>query len=237
MSAAPAIPGKQSALEHASQIRDLPPTEAAIGLPVHLTGVVTYYDPAGPDLFIQDATAGIYVDCDAPVAVERGQQVEITGVSGAGDFAPVVVHPRIRVLGPGKLPKPIQLSFDQLLAGRGDSQWLAGDGVIKSAVLGKRRLELYVASGGGQVRLIVLKYPKLDLQRLIEARVRFRGAAGATFNNKRQLTGLLVFIQSFDDIAVDQLVDSHTETNAALYPLRRADQLLRFSRLRTLDAA
>ena len=185
--------------------------------------------PRARDLFIQDATAGIYVACDTPVSVERGQQVEITGVTGPGDFAPVVVHPRLHILGPGKLPKPIQLSFDQLLAGRGDSQWLAGEGVIKSAVLGKRRLELYVASGGGQVRLIILKYPQLDLQRLIEARVRFRGAAGAMFNNKRQLTGLLVFIQSFDDIAVDQLADSHTETNASLYPLRRANQLLRFS--------
>jgi signal transduction histidine kinase/ActR/RegA family two-component response regulator len=227
--AAPAIPGKPASLEHASQIRDLSPVEAAKGHPANLTGVVTYYDPAGPDLFIQDATAGIYVDCDAPLPIERGQQVEITGVTGPGDFAPVLLHPRIRILGAGKLPKPIQLSFDQLLTGRGDSQWLAGEGVIKSAVLGKRRLELYVAAGGGQIRLVVLKYPQLDLQRLIEARVRFRGAGGATFNNKRQLTGLLVFVQSFDDIAIDQLADSHTETNASLYPLRRADQLLRFS--------
>ncbi len=229
MCAWPPTQGKQAVLEHASQIRDLSPTEAAKGLSVHLTGVVTYYDGAAPDLFVQDTTAGIYVDCDAPLSIERGQEVEVTGVTGPGDFAPVVIHPQIRVVGLGKLPKPLQLSFDELLTGRGDSQWLAGEGVIKSAVFGKRRLDLYVASGGGQMRLVVLKYPQLDLQRLIEARVRFHGAAGATFNNKRQLTGLLVFIQSFDDIAVDQLVDSHTETNASIYPLRRADQLLRFS--------
>ena len=227
--AAPTAQVIPATLEHASEIRDLAPADAAKRLPVHIAGVVTYYDPLGPDLFVQDATAGIYVACDAAVPVERGEQVEITGVTGPGDFAPVVVHPQIRVLGPGKLPKPIELTFDELLTGRGDSQWISGEGVIKSAVLGKRRLELYVATGGGQVRLIVLRYPRLDLQRLIEARVRFHGAAGALFNNKRQLTGLLVFVQGFDDMVVDQLVDSPTETDASHYPLRRADQLLRFS--------
>ncbi len=229
VSAGVAAPGKQPVLEHASQIRDLSAAEAAKGLPVHLKAVVTYYDAASPDLFVQDASAGIYIACDAPPSIERGQQIEITGVTGPGDFVPVVLHPRIRALGPGTLPKPIQLSFDELLTGRGDSQWFGGEGVIKSAVQGKRHLNLWVASGGGQIKLIVLKFPQLDLQRLVEARVRFRGAVGATFNNKRQLTGLLVFIQNFDDIAIERVVDEPAQTNASLYPLRHADQLLRFS--------
>src|SRR5579863_1384269 len=154
--AAFAAPVSSGVLERASQIRAFSPAEAAKELPVHLTGVVTYYDPVGPDLFVQDDTAGIYIACDTNLQVERGQQVELTGVTGPGDFAPVVVHPQIRVIGPGKLPKPIQLSFDELLTGRGDSQWFAGEGVIKSAVFSKRRLDLYVAAGGGQIRLVVL---------------------------------------------------------------------------------
>ncbi len=227
--ASPAALARQAVLEHAAQIRDLSPTEAAKGLPVHLKGVVTYYDAAAPDLFVQDKSAGIYIACDAPVPVERGQEVELTGVTGPGDFVPVVAHPQIRVVGPGTLPNPIQLTFDELLTGRGDSQWFVGEGVIKSAVQGRRHLNLWVATGGGQIKLVVLNFSPLDLQRLIEAHVRFRGTVGATFNNKRQLTGLLVFIQNFDDIAVEQLVDEPTETNASLYPLRHADQLLRFS--------
>ncbi len=232
--AAFAAPVTRGVLEHASQIRALSPAEAAKELPVHLTGVVTYYDPVGPDLFVQDDTAGIYIACDTNLQVERGQQVELTGVTGPGDFAPVVVHPQIRVIGPGKLPKPIQLSFDELLTGRGDSQWFAGEGVIKSAVFSKRRLDLYVAAGGGQIRLVVLGHPPFDLQRLIEAHVRFRGAAGSAFNNKRQLTGLLVFLQSFEDITVAPLMDAPLQTNASLYPLLHADQLLRFSPVETV---
>ena len=229
MCASPIAQANSEVIENAAQIRILPPAEAAKGLPVHLKGVVTYYDAAAPDLFVQDATAGIYVACDGPAPIKRGQEVEITGVTGEGDFVPVVVHPQIHVVGPGSLPQPIQLSFEELLAGRGDSQWFAGEGVVKSAVEGARRLDLWVASGGGQIRLVVFEHPPLDLQRLIEARVRFHGTVGATFNNKRQLTGLLVFLQSFDDIAVEQLVDEPAKTNASLYPLRHADQILRFS--------
>src|SRR5579862_9122221 len=102
-------------LEHAAQIRELSAVDAAKGQPVHLRGVVTYYDPLAPDLFVQDETAGIYVACDAPARIARGQQVEITGVTGPGDFAPVVLHPQIHILGPGKLPKAIHLSVEQLL--------------------------------------------------------------------------------------------------------------------------
>ncbi len=218
-------------LERAAQIRELSAVDAAKGLPVHLRGVVTYYDPLAPDLFVQDETAGIYVACDAPARITRGQQVEITGVTGPGDFAPVVLHPQIHILGPGKLPKAIHLSVEQLLTGRGDSQWIAGEGIVKSAVITNRHLNLSVASGGSQIKLIVMKFDEADLQRLLEARIHFRGAAGATFNNKRQLTGLLTFTQSMEDITVDPLVDEPTRGISSRYPLRNADALLQFSPL------
>jgi signal transduction histidine kinase/FixJ family two-component response regulator len=216
-------------LEHASQIRNLSVAEAAKSLPVRLKGVVTYYDTAVPDLFIQDATAGIYVACDTPLPVQRGQQVEVTGVTGPGDFAPVVRHPKVRVLGPGKLPQPLHLSFDELLAGRGDSQWIEDEGVVKSAILANKHLDLSLFLSGGALKLVVLNYPRIDPQKLIEAHVRFRGAAAATFNNKRQLTGLLTFVQGFDDVSIQPLVDEPTDTGSSQYLLRRADTLLQFS--------
>src|SRR3954467_12139259 len=35
---------------------------AAVGIPVHIRGVATYYDTVAPNLFVQDKTAGIWVD-------------------------------------------------------------------------------------------------------------------------------------------------------------------------------
>jgi hypothetical protein len=57
-----ATPAKLKTLDRVTQIRVLTPNEASHGLPVRvrgvvtLRGVVTYYDPALPDLFVQDST-------------------------------------------------------------------------------------------------------------------------------------------------------------------------------------
>ena len=131
--AAGTVEGAPRLIGRAAEVRALTPKEAARGYPVRLRGVVTYYDRAAPDLFVQDGTAGIYVTCDQPPAVERGQLVEVTGITGPGDFAPVVLHPQVRVLGPGELPKPPEVTFDTLVTGRLDSQWIEGEGVVKSA--------------------------------------------------------------------------------------------------------
>ena len=48
-------------LTSAEQVRGLTPDQAALGYPVRIRGVVTDDVPA-PDFFIQDSTAGIYVE-------------------------------------------------------------------------------------------------------------------------------------------------------------------------------
>src|SRR5437660_1399309 len=49
---------KLRTLDRVAQIRALSPSEASQGLPVLVRGVVTHYDPALPDLFVQGATGG-----------------------------------------------------------------------------------------------------------------------------------------------------------------------------------
>ena len=38
--------------------------QAKQGRTVHLKGVITYYDPEEPDLFIQDSSGGIWVNLE-----------------------------------------------------------------------------------------------------------------------------------------------------------------------------
>ncbi|MBZ5595175.1 MAG: hypothetical protein LAP39_23260 [Acidobacteriia bacterium] len=212
-------------LDRVEQVRNLSAAEAAQKHPVRLRGIVTYYDPEAPDLFIQDASAGIYVFCDGRLPIERGQQIELTGITDAGDFTPVVIHPKVRTLGPGKLLNAPKVSFEQLLTGRLDSQWIESEGIVQSVVFLEKGLNLYVSNGGDRIRLVVPGTKQGDLQHLVEARVRFRGVAGATYNGKRQLTGILVFAQNFADLT---FVES-PHNNASQYPLRRPDELLQFS--------
>jgi len=75
-------------LETIREVRDLPSEKARLGYPIHVRGVVTYADKPQNDLFVQDSTAGIYVDySQLAQQLHSGQYVEITGVSGTGDFA------------------------------------------------------------------------------------------------------------------------------------------------------
>src|SRR6266487_1890058 len=83
-----AAPAPPKVLDRVYQIRNLATEEAARGLPVRLRAVVTYYDatayPADPlsiDLFVQDASGGIFVQSEKPLNIKRGQQIELTGIT------------------------------------------------------------------------------------------------------------------------------------------------------------
>jgi hypothetical protein len=71
-------------LRQVAEIRRLTVAEANRNIPVRLRAVVTYYDPLGPDLFVQDQTGGIWVDVETTklnVPVSAGDLVEVTGVT------------------------------------------------------------------------------------------------------------------------------------------------------------
>ena len=48
-----------------AQVRDLSVPQAALGYPVHVRGVVTYEDEHAGLYFVQDDSAGIYVNVQA----------------------------------------------------------------------------------------------------------------------------------------------------------------------------
>ena len=217
------------ALQHVSQIRSLSAEQAARGLPVRLHAVVTYYDPVSLELFVQDASGGIYVQCQKALNIERGQEIELTGNTGPGDFAPEVIKPQARVLGRGTLPSPRRVTIDDMASGREDSQWVEAVGVVHSAVIEDDRLNLEVSTGGRRLRVKIVSFPPGNPDRLIESRVRFHGACGATFNNKRQLTGVVVYLQDQKDLVIEEMPGA----SLARFPLRRAGSLLRF----TLDTS
>jgi hypothetical protein len=85
------------ALTTVGQIHGLSAKQAALEYPVHLKGVITYFDPLSHTMFLQDATGGIYVAAHsiASVDIRPGKKVELDGFSGPG-FAPIVTSPKIR---------------------------------------------------------------------------------------------------------------------------------------------
>ncbi len=196
-------------LRHARDVRSLTLKEATAGWPVRLRGVVTDDIPA-PDFFIQDGSAGIYVEGRAGLPHPQiGDWIELTGVSGPGHFAPVVQERQITILGRAPLPPAHLLTYNEVANGQQDSQWGALRGIVRQVYIDRRSwreptLALVIASGGGEVRARVpLPSPNYDPTPLVDSSIRLEGVCGAIFNDRRQLTGVLFYVPRMSFITVE----------------------------------
>jgi diguanylate cyclase (GGDEF)-like protein len=190
----------------AMAVRQMAPGEAAKEYPVRIRAVVTYVNAQTGELFVQDASAGIFVflrDSKSTVPLEAGQTVEIDGVTAPGDFTASITKAEIGVQGRGPMPKPLRLAFERLLTGQEDSQWGELKGVIRSGRLADNALYLNVATAGGAFLAIMKDYPADWATRLIDAKVTFEGVLAAVFNEHRQVAGVRIFIPAPHFIRVD----------------------------------
>ncbi|MEQ1353210.1 MAG: hypothetical protein ABLT11_04275, partial [Candidatus Acidiferrum sp.] len=181
----------------AADIRTMTIEQAKEGYAVRLTGVITYYDPEEPDLFVQDATGGIWVSLEVvkpTVAIKAGDIVEVQGVTEAPDFAPQIGNPRIKVIGRAALPPARRASFAQLASTKLDSQRVEVDGIVHKVFKQGHRLYLEVMTEDGPVTGRMPFYTQEILPKLVDAKVRLRGTCGAQFNSRNQLTGVIINI-------------------------------------------
>src|SRR2546429_3248295 len=59
--------------------------------------------------------------------------LELSGVSAPGDYAPIVSKPRVQILGRAALPMPAAVAWPELSSGSKDSQWIEVKGEIGRA--------------------------------------------------------------------------------------------------------
>jgi len=176
-------------LTNAQQIRQLTPEQAEKRIPVRLRGVVTFSDwYADGGIFVQDATAAIYLHMPQDLKTPVGQVVEVEGVSAAGDFVPMVENSIVKPVATAPLPAPHQVSFQQMATGKEDSQWVEVRGVVRSVVpatLGRMRVDLLI--DGQRLSALISHLETNAAARLVNAVVRMQGIGRSRFNGKRQL--------------------------------------------------
>ena len=195
---------------------------------VRLRGVVTYYDPEEPDLFVQDSTSGIWVNLEIVkpnVPLKAGDLVEVEGVTEAPDFAPQVGSPRFKVVGHVPLPPAKRVSFAGMASTQEDSQRVEVEGIVRKVFKRGNHLYLDVATADGRVTGRVPSYSRPSLPQIVDARVRLRGTCGAQFNSKNQLTGVFINIPYESEIEVLQ----PPPTDPFSAPVHAISDLLRFS--------
>jgi CheY-like chemotaxis protein len=218
-------------LTTAHEAHSLSLQESRRSYPVHLRAVVTFYDalidPRRPSFFVHDASGGIFVALSVlpDFPVRAGMQVEVLGVSGAGDFAPIVDRGKIKYLGPSSLPAVApRVALSRLLTGAEDGQWVEIEGVLRSVHESKWDVILNIAMNEGIISAITPKGSNTNYEELLDARIRLRGNAAPIFNRMRQMTGAHILFPGRDMIQVDDAAAA----NPFASPAQPIAELLRF---------
>jgi PAS domain S-box-containing protein len=209
------------------QLRALTPDDAKRGGPVHLRGVVTYADPVGPNLFVQDETGGVWVDLRGISTSPRpGDQLDLRGTVGSG-FAPYVANPRWTVLGRAPMPTPRRVVHARMATGEMDGEWVEIEGVLRRFGLEAEGdiLVIDVSSEGRQFRARIPGFHQPLPVALAGARVALRGVSGAAFNARNQLVSVHLFVPTLDDIHVLEPVP----VDVFASPLRPIEEVAHFS--------
>ena len=191
-------------LTQIEQIRELTRQQAALRPELDLRASVTFYDPVSRNLFIQDATAGIWVDLGGMPKPDLrvGDWVEVRGVVIWTDFAPDVGKPRFRVLGRASLPIAPVASFSQLTSTSTNSRRVQVEGTVLDVTKQGDQLRLTLEVDGGTVNVWIPHVPDPIPANLVDAKVRIQGVCGATFNKKNQLIAVPLNVPSLGDVEV-----------------------------------
>ena len=178
--------------------------------PVKIRGVVTGDAPA-PDFFVQDSTAGVYVEGNAAVAFPHhlGDLVEVEGVTGPGKFAPVLREASTKVIGKGTLPKARLYAFSEVAEGQQDSQWAQVRGIVQTVSIDRNSwrettLAMNVSAAGGQFKVRVPISHEQDFSSWVDSEVRIEGVCGSLFNANRQLIGVLFYVPRVNFITIEK---------------------------------
>jgi len=214
-------------------VHSLTSEQAARGYPVHLRAVVTNLDPDSGDgylaLFARDASGGIYVRAghDSVESLRNGSLVDVRGISGPGEYAPIVAEPRIKVIGFSGLPaNPERPSMTRLLTGAEDGQWVEVEGIVHSVFEGEHHTNLKLETADAPITVVMVKEEGQHLSRFIDAEVRIRGNAAPLFDvSRRHMIGANIHCPGLSavDVVRPAPADPFTQPTIPVYRLLQWD--------------
>lgn len=162
-------------LTTALQVQQLTHEDARRGYPVDIMGTVSWVSENHKSIVLNDSTRGVYVVVKPAwiwAAPMVGENLEIEGVTSAREFGSsyVILH-KVKRLGMGSLPTPLQSTWDQLIGGSLDCQYVEMRGLITSI----KDNHLFLLMPGGTLDVDFRPTPANYSQSLINAVVRIRG--------------------------------------------------------------
>ena len=168
-------------LRTAEQVHLLTREEAARGHRAIIRGVVTCSLPDSEAVVLQDSTRGIYVNEIRPALgplPRVGEVFEIEGITDPGQFAPQVKALLITRIGAGELPPPVRPTWDQLINGSLDTQFVEIQGVPTAVSADGVTLLTH----GGKIKALLLGTNGVAWTRYENSLIRLRGCLFASWD-------------------------------------------------------
>ncbi|HEY1805189.1 MAG TPA: GGDEF domain-containing protein [Terracidiphilus sp.] len=182
-------------------------SQASQHQPVAFQATVTYFRSYDKDLFVQDGNDAIYVHATTNLTLTPGDRVLVRGTTHES-FRPYVNSRDITIIGHGALPKPVEPTFEQMIRAETDCKLITVHALVRSADLIPDARST-VAAGflrmivdGGPIDANIDTEDESALKNLLDAEVEITGAVSGHFDNKMQLTGVLLHVQSLNGVKI-----------------------------------
>jgi signal transduction histidine kinase len=216
-------------LTNAEQILHLTAAQAAQSLPVRLRGVVVdESQPRERALILADQTTGIYLLATTSLFApfHRKDLLEIKGVTSPGEFAPCVLTTEARKVGSGPTPAARPVTYQQLITGALDAQFVEIAGVVRQCWPPETNSDIWrivLAADGG---ILPVRFSLPQDQRVQEdAEVRIQAVCLYQFNQKRQVLNPVLQVPRGVSVHVEKLQPA----DPYAVPLRSSASLLQFT--------
>src|SRR5271157_76645 len=219
-------------LTTARAAHSLQPDEAKRHYPVHLRAVVTYYDPD------TDPKTGAFFACDSTgcicvlvpprpiLPIRAGTLIGMSGVSEAGNYAPIVMGSEVHAVAQSHLPpKPPRRSLAHLMTGTDDGQWVEVEGVVHSVAQSSHNATITLALQDGMIHGITPLEPGADYTRLVDSTVLVRGNAAPVWTKNGQMAGARLMFPSLAQVKIEEPAPADPFS----LPVRPINSLLRFA--------
>ena len=219
-------------LRLAAQVRDLRQDQMAEPFAVSLQGVVSWSHKATPFLFLSDSSGGVRVvhpKLEGVSSLLPKMMVRVEGLSASGDFVSVVTNAVVRPTGVAEFPEARPVSLEQAMTGVEDGNWVEMRGYLRrvSEEGGLTRLEL--STWGGDFQACVPNDKGIPV--MTGAIVRLQGICGSLANERRQLTGIELWIPDSQFVQVETAMPADVFT----LPERSLGSLRQFSAFNALN--
>jgi len=204
--------GAEAPLRSIREIRGLSLEAIQQGVSASIEATVEVYDAVGGDplyqvLYLHDGESGIYANCHrAALRLKAGQRVRAEGKVGGGLFAPELLDPVITLLdGAGEL-LPTRPSYDELMSGVDDCQWIEVEGIVRAVEKRAGRLSVQLSLGGSHFPVAVAGESGVSAKamELIDSAVRVRGACRTFFNHQRQVIVVGMYTTGFEAFQIQE---------------------------------